>query len=490
LVGSIASDGSFVGANASSLADPGASKVYTFYAEREGPHMLYSAGTTTGGEGDGGSLNAGLFGSINVEAATAEYYRSQVTAPDLVLATTGTTPDGHPKINYNACFPDGGDCSLKPATAKPILKMYNGNKELVHTDITAIITGPGAGDFAGNAYPAVKVEPNRQKPFREFTIIYHDEVGAVQAFPQFDNKQLGLVHTLHSVRDAFAINYGAAGVGAEVLANRLKVGPMFDCPECFFEEFFLSSWVVGDPAQVVDTPANAPCQVIAVLIEGFKKNVIDPNCTPTQGRKATRVLYPDDPSNVYHSYIGDHVKMRVVHGGSKEHHIHHLHAHQWLRTPDSDSSAYLDSQAFGPGYSFTTEITYNGSGNRNQTVGDAIFHCHFYPHFAMGMWSLWRNHDVFESGTVLNAAGQPAVGARALPDSEIFAGTPIPAIVPLPTYAMPPLPQRQVSIVNGQVALGAVIAAPGNPGYPFFVSALAGHRPPAPPLDFAKDPNT
>ena len=490
LVGSIASDGSFVGANASSLADPGASKVYTFYAEREGPHMLYSAGTTTGGEGDGGSLNAGLFGSINVEAPTAEYYRSQVTAPELVLATTGTTPDGHPKINYNACFPDGGDCSLKPPTAKPILKMYNGNKELVHSDLTAIITGPGAGNFAANIYPAVKVEPNRQKPFREFSIIYHDEVGAVQAFPQFDNKQLGLVHTLHGVRDAFAINYGAAGVGAEVLANRLKVGPMFDCPECFFEEFFLSSWVVGDPAQVVDTPANAPCQVITVLIEGFKKNVIDPNCTPTQGRKATRVLYPDDPSNVYHSYIGDHVKMRVVHGGSKEHHIHHLHAHQWLRTPDSDSSAYLDSQAFGPGYSFTTEITYNGSGNRNQTVGDAIFHCHFYPHFAMGMWSLWRNHDVFESGTVLNAAGQPAVGARALPDSEIFAGTPIPAIVPLPTYAMPPLPQRQVSIVNGQVALGAVIAAPGNPGYPFFVSALAGHRPPAPPLDFAKDPNT
>lgn len=489
LVGSIASDGSYVGANASSLVDPGGIAVYTFYAEREGPHMLYSAGTTTGGEGDGGSLNAGLFGAINVEAGGAEYYRSQVTAVDLALATNGITADGHPKINYNACYPDGGDCSLKPVTAKPVLKMYNGAKELVHTDITAIITGPGAGNFAPGTYPTVKVEPNREKPFREFTIVYHDEVGAVQAFPQFDNKQLGLVHTLHGVRDAFAINYGTAAAGAEVLANRLKVGPMYDCPECFFEEFFLTSWVIGDPAQVVDTPANAPCQLVTVLQDGFKTTVIDPLCTPTQGRKATKALYPDDPSNVYHSYIGDHVKMRVLHGGSKEHHIHHLHAHQWMRTPDSDNSAYLDSQAFGPGYSFTTEITYYGSGNRNQTVGDAIFHCHFYPHFAMGMWSLWRNHDVFESGTKLDVNGRPADGARALPDNEILAGTPIPAIVPLPTYAMAPLPQREVSIVAGQVKLGAVTAAPGNPGYPFFVSGLAGHRPPSPPLDFAKDPS-
>src|SRR5690606_30546341 len=40
-----------------------------------------------------------------------------------------------------------------------------------------------------------------------------------------------------------------------------------------------------------------------------------------------------------------------------------------------------------------------GSGNRNRTVGDSIFHCHLYPHFAQGMWELWRVHDVFEDGT-------------------------------------------------------------------------------------------
>ena len=55
----------------------------------------------------------------------------------------------------------------------------------------------------------------------------------------------------------------------------------------------------------------------------------------------------------------------------------------------------------------STEITYGGSGNRNKVVGDSIFHCHFYPHFAQGMWELWRAHDVFEAGTVLDANGFP-----------------------------------------------------------------------------------
>src|SRR3979411_1026094 len=109
---------------------------------------------------------------------------------------------------------------------------------------------------------------------------------------------------------------------------------------------------------------------------------------------------------------------------------------------------YHDSQLIVPGSAFTLEITYNGSGNRNKTVGDAIFHCHFYPHFAQGMWELWRNHDVFENGK------------RMLRDGEIAAGTPIPAVIPVPTLAMAPMPDT--------VAPGQLAGAKGNPGYPFF----------------------
>ena len=464
----ILDDGSNVGAvtNPGSLVAPGGSRTYTFYAEREGAYMLHSTAANTGGEGNGGSLAAGLFGAVNVQPASAEWYRSQVTANDLQLATTGHTADGHPIINYNAVYPVG-----HPRAGLPILKMLNGT-EVVHTDLNAIITGPNAGRFAPTTYRDTPVNPDRNQPFREFTIIYHDELGAVQAFPQF--QQQPLKHTLHGVRDAFAINYGTGGIGAEIIANRIGVGPVFNCTECKYEEFFLSSWALGDPAMVVDVPANAPCTPESIRLG---------TCTPTPGPKATKALYPDDPSNVHHSYINDHAKMRILHGGAKEHHIHHLHAHQWVHTPDDDNSTYLDSQAIGPGSSFTLEITYNGTGNRNKVVGDSIFHCHFYPHFAMGMWELWRAHDVFEFGTALDANGRPAAGSRALPDAEILAGTPIPALVPVPGLAMAPLPEAQAKIVNGQV----VVTGAGNPGYPFFTPAVAGHRPPHPPLDSVDD---
>jgi hypothetical protein len=483
LVNSIADDASFVGANGSSLVAPGGSATYTLYAEREGQHVLHSAGAMTGGDGNGGSSAAGLFGAVNVEPEGAVFYRSQITREDTELATKKDglghpiyTSAGQPVLDYDAVYPTG-----HPKAGTPILRMVTAGNELVHTDLTAIIVGSdpdggfGAGRFPNGTYPPNPVLPDREQPFREFTIIYHDEPGAVQAFPHFNNAVLK--HTTHSVRDAFAINYGTGGIGAEILANRLGVGPMYDCAGCKYEEFFLTSWAVGDPAMVVDVPANAPCTK-----EDVKSGNLNA-CAPTPGPKATKALYPDDPSNVYHSYLRDHVKFRILHGGSAEHHIHHQHTHQWVYSPDSDESTYLDSQAIGPGSSFTLEMTHNGSGNRNQAVGDSIFHCHFYPHFAQGMWSLWRVHDVLEVGTDLDAEGRPAAGARALPDGEIAVGTPIPGVVPLPGLPMAPVPQADVDIVAGN----AVVTGAGNPGFPFFIPGLAGHRPPHPPLDFVNE---
>ncbi|HYN23065.1 MAG TPA: copper oxidase, partial [Thermoanaerobaculia bacterium] len=461
-------DGSWVGTNPPSVVDTGLTARYVLYAEREGEHVLNSLGAPAGGEGYGGHANNGLFGSVIVEPAGSRWYRSQVTRQDLDYATTGYTSTGFRKLNYEAVYPVG-----HPRAGTPVLNMIQGTS-IVHTDLTAMIVGPRSdGSFFESTYPVNATLPRRFEPFREFTIIYHDEIGAVQAFPIFN--QPAMKFPLHSVRDGFAFNYGTGGAGAEIVANRLGVGPMWSCPECKYEEFFLTSWAVGDPAMVVDVPANFPCTIKDVQ-EGT-------NCLPKLGPKATRAFYPDDPSNVYHSYLRDHTKFRVLHAGSKEHHIHHLHAHQWLFAPDSDKSSYLDSQALGPGSSFTAEITNEGSGNLNLTPGDSIFHCHFYPHFAQGMWALWRVHDIFEEGTRLTAEGRPQAGSRALPDGEIAAGTPIPALVPLPGQAMAPLPGAQVSIVNGQVQ----ISGSGNPGYPFFVPGLAGHRPPRPPMDTIDD---
>ena len=397
-------------------------------------------------------------------------------------------------------LPGGEDCSTLPPSARPILKMMNGNNEIVHTDLTAIITGPNHGSFLycagcpGNCQNCPDLGnnpsyPNQREPYREFAIHYHDDFVSTQAFEEFrkhaDGENDPMVTTLQGGRDFFAINYGMAGIGPEIWSNRIGVGPMYQCATCRFEEFFLSGWAVGDPAMVVDFPANS---------------VAPGEADPKWGPKATKAYYPDDPSNVYHSYMGDHVKFRILHAGTNITHVHHLHAHQWLHSPNNDKSSYRDSQMISPGGSYTLEHTFNGSGNKNKTVGDSIFHCHFYPHFAQGMWSLWRVHDVFERGTELDEDGRPTknIWNRVLPDGEIAAGTPIPAIVPMPTLPMAPIgadvkivavttpesPQpvgykAEVNMADPNIANG--------PGYPFFIPGVAGQRVPHPPLDFAPD---
>jgi hypothetical protein len=559
-------DGSFVGKNNSSLASaapvpanmPSTMQTYTLFARAEGTFLLYTLGDTSS---TGNQLTNGLFGALNVQPAGAEWYRSQVSQKDLKLVTTGTTADGHPKIDYTKVYPAGAtypDGTPIPANT-PVLNMLDSNLNIVHTDLTAMITGPKAGRFPGTTGvnnpetncgagapvppPGINplfcknpASPDRKQPYREFTIIYHGGLGGVatQAFPILANPaanatqaQKDIAAMTQAGQDAFAINYGTGGIGAEIYANRIGVGPMGNCIDCKFEEFFLSAWSVGDPAMLVDRPANTSTQPPIVppakpplppppplcTAAQLGDTGAPPNPTCANARvpappatpyslagliKATRAYYPDDPSNVYHSYINDHTKFRILHGGRDVTHVHHQHAHQWLQSPNSDESSYLDSQMISPGASYTLEMTYNGSGNRNKVVGDSIFHCHFYPHFAAGMWAMWRTHDVFEGGSLLLKNGIPdqVTGSRALPDGEITAGTPIPAIVPLPTIPMAPLPS-DVFIKNGQIVFGKPTdpvdptdptgekKVKENPGFPFFIPGVAGARAPHPPLDFA-----
>jgi plastocyanin len=560
----IKADGSWVGANDSSLSAPGdPPRTYRFCAKAEGSYLLYSTGADLGLRlGFGGQLSQGLFGAVTVQPQQAEWYRSQVTRQDLELATyranalpsnmtltpeqqtfvsdgktyklwklvtqtnqgpintqvTQTnlagdpvdqngflkTRDFHPIVNYQAVYPSGFKypSGTPVPDDTPILAMLNKNGQIVHSDLTAVITGPYAGLFPESdektdpAFSKNPTYPERRQPYREFAIHYHDDFVATQAFPEFSDSSLPINFTLNAARDFFAINYGMGAIGPEVWANRVKVGPMYQCDTCKFEEFFLSSWAVGDPAMVVDIPANT----------GYPKKT---------GPQATKALYPDDPSNVYHSYLGDHVQFRILHAGTNITHVHHQHAHQWLHSPNSDESDYRDSQMISPGGAYSLDMTYFGSGNLNQTVGDSIFHCHFYPHFAQGMWSMWRVHDVFEEGTLLDKDQRPVLGwNRSLPDGEIKNGTPIPALVPLPEIPMATMPARaQVCAVYApkdyvqfsgekcpaQPTPGAPVVGykalvsevdlgqKKNPGYPFFVPGVAGQRVTHPPLDFAPE---
>lgn len=604
LVTSINDDSSFVGKNKNSLAPPapGETRTYCFRAEKEGAYLVSNDGAVFGGEGTSGNSGVGLFGAVIVEPKNAKFYRTQVTEEEMRLATwkdkkkdkddkdieiPRLTLDEHPVIDYEKEYPD--DCATNGVwcqegkTGKPILNMTQKIKDdqgreterlrIIHGDINAMIIGPNDdGSFPQDTYPLESLGarnpslPNRREPFREFVSIFHDENAVTQAFPYFfEHPELG--HTLHGVRDAFMINYGSGGIGAEIIANRLQAGPMHDCLDCAYEEFFLSSFAVGDPATLVDKPANlviSQCQPEYVRMVKDPENptsrikILDPKfaeerkkfCEQTPDQRATKAYYPHDPANVHHSYIGDFVKFRNMHSG-KEQHIFHLHNHQWLFNPNDDNSNYIDAQGIGPGSGYTYEIAFGGSGNRNKTVGDAIFHCHFYPHFAQGMWYLWRNHDVFEAGTRLAVSGkekdnfhavpfdlksgEPATKARALPDGEIVAGVPIPAIVPLPGKGMAPIPidvsvKPRIGKLDGKEhGSVAVVDIPEelfdlpedfpnsakgdderirpNPGYPFWIAGVShytkagkevdqdkqlvsmGARPTTPPLDMCNNEN-
>ena len=337
----------------------------------------------------------------------------------------------------------------------PILNMIDVSAEtaeIVHSELEAMIVGPcddGSWickfDSLAAPYPLERKGkrnpslPNRLEPFRDLAQVWHDEPNAAQAFPGFYNDDV-FKYVLAGVKDGFMINYGSGGIGSEIIANRLGVGPMHDCLSCAYEEFFLTSFTVGDPALLVDMPAN-------VGLEGCKPDLTD--CpTTAMGPKATKALFPADPVNVHHAYIGDFIKFRNTHIG-KEQHVFHLHNHQWLYNPNDDNANYLDAQGVGPGIGYTYEINFGGSGNRNKSAGDAIFHCHFYPHFAQGMWYHLRNYDTFEAGTKLvevleaalaattrlafaSAAADARARTRARIRRRVAAGVPIAAIVPLP----------------------------------------------------------
>lgn len=473
---------------------PGESFVCRYSVDQEGTYFFASMAAPAGGEGDGGSLVHGLFGAVVAERQGSRWYRSQVTEAAMNEAWERSTD---PATNRHAR--EGQiDYEVTDDAGVPVLNMARAidapqsdfdaaaHLEIVHTDLNAIIWCNDAlpedrQDCRARTDGGVPTTEPGYAAFREFSVFFHDEL---KSFYTRNFRELGQLGQLAGVKDGFAINYGASGMGSLLLANRKGIGPSADCMECLYEEFFLTSWANGDPA----------------LLEWFA----------------------DDPSNVHHSYLNDPVVFRNFHAGPKETHVFHLHAHQWFAGNDPNRGSYLDSQTVGPQQGFTYNIYHGGlrgengngkgwwdtqgSGNRNRTVGDSIFHCHLYPHFAQGMWALWRVHDVFEDGTrklpdgqadpglsidfaprngddpVMKRAGSVNAETGAWQDDE---GTPVPALVPLPGEPLPLLPSYGEDTELAGDGTDPEIAP--MPGYPFYIGGRPGHRPPQAPLDIARD---
>lgn len=157
-------------------------------------------------------------------------------------------------------------------------------------------------------------------------------------------------------------------------------------------------------------------------------------------------VYQDPAPPLLHAYVGDPSKIRLIHGGVKETHVFHLHNHQWRLEGENDNSTIIDSISIGPQECYTLDILY-GAGSLNGMIGDAIFHCHLYPHFHEGMWTLWRIYDRLEDGSGV------------LPD-----GNRIAPLMPLKDRKCPPCKDEW------------------HPGYPNFINGTFGEPPLQPPL--------
>ena len=157
-------------------------------------------------------------------------------------------------------------------------------------------------------------------------------------------------------------------------------------------------------------------------------------------------VYGDPAPPILRAYVGDPAKIRLIHGGVKETHVFHLHNHQWRLEAENPVSTILDSITLSPQECYTLDILH-GAGSLTETIGDVIFHCHLYPHFHEGMWTLWRIHDRLEDGN------------GRLPD-----GTEIPPLMPLKDRAAPPPKDKK------------------HPGYPNFINGTFVERPLQPPL--------
>lgn len=225
-----------------------------------------------------------------------------------------------------------------------------------------------------------------QPAFREYAVFFHDEL----EMKDKDGNQPMDHHT--------GLPSATTGISyrSEPMRNRM---PLTDDPADSGEDISMSSWVYGDPAPPI-----------------------------------------------LRAYVGDPSKIRLIHGGVKETHVFHLHNHQWRLEGNNPNSTILDSVSISPQECFTLDILH-GAGSLNRVIGDVIFHCHLYPHFHEGMWTLWRIHDRLEDGT------------GKLPD-----GTPVPALIPLKDRLSPPKKDKH------------------HPGYPNFINGEAGQPPLQPPF--------
>ncbi|MHA6250882.1 multicopper oxidase domain-containing protein [Oceanobacillus sp. CAU 1775] len=248
-----------------------------------------------------------------------------------------------------------------------------------------------------------------------------------------------------------------------VTGGPIKSGMFADIHHPFLPSFREYGWFFTDEMEVDDLTGNRPLNpVTGQEAESFhgvnyryepewrRKQLIDeavvaPDADGEEVHHDSWV-YGDPATPILRGYVGDPALIRVIHGGVKETHVFHYHVHQWFKDPQNTNSEILDSQSISPQSHYDIQPLY-GLGSLHGAIGDAIIHCHLYPHFGAGMWGMNRLFDTLQDGS------------QCYPN-----GVPIKALQPLPDRKAPPKPTKE------------------RPGFPNFIPGKVGYKAPRPPL--------
>lgn len=320
-------------------------------------------------------------------------------------------------LKYDILTSDGANVGYNPDTTTSKCISYTWYAEEEGTYLFTDMADTRSGEFGTNVHglfgalivetaQSVWLNPITGEPLRSglFADIYHPVNPAFREYAVFFHDELEIKNKdgLPPIDMHTGLPNGTTAISyrSEPMRNRLPLlPPGMEEHTVTDEDISMSSWAYGDPAPFIPK-----------------------------------------------AYVGDPSKFRLIHGGVKETHVFHLHNHQWRLESKDPKSTIIDSISISPQENYTLDILY-GAGSFNGMIGDAIFHCHLYPHFHEGMWTLWRVFDRLEDGSGV------------YPDD-----TQIDALQPLKDRPLPPRKD------------------PLHPGYPNFINGRFGERPLQPPL--------
>lgn len=408
----VQSDGSHVGNNASSLAAPCGTVTYKWECPDEGVFVFHDIGDPDGDE-DGSNAH-GLFGALVVEPAEA-YWTDPTIGPD-TRVDEGLYVDVHQRESF-----DG------------VTKLPFAGKE-------------------GSMRPPRYADPCAS--FREYVLIFFDE-------PEV--RELKCNRCCKSCHEKKKCGHGH-GCHME--------GPCFDGLPCHCEH---PTDCPGDHEPHVCDPDHFPGGSLMLFnyrsepMKNRERQIWD---RLEQGALDTTVIneeqhhsswmFGDPATPILKAYLGDPVRIRLVHGGVKETHVFHLHLYSWHDDYRNIRSPLIDAVTITPGTAHTFVPLY-GAGNIHGVPGDVIWHCHLYPHFHMGMWGMFRTFDTLQEGSP---------GACLESDDDVYEGrqigrypdgTPIEKLAVLPDRDTPTSP------------------TPTRPGFPLFIAGNVQQKSFVPP---------